>query len=207
MENNQKQPTIFTPDPEERKLLARLINGEVGGYEILFHKYYPSLHAFIRGMTKDGCAAEDITQNVFMKVWVNRQRLEEDKSIRNYLFVVARNEIYNYLRTKNRTFTSLHEAILYPNTKSESTPRNEIEEQLDLDQTAQIVESIIVRMPPQRQRVFRLSRFEHQSSKEIANQLNLSVRTVDKHLELAIRELRRHLDIIPAIILFFDILP
>ena len=57
-------------------------------------------------------------------------------------------------------------------------------------------------MPPQRQQIFRMSRFEHMPSREIAEQLNLSVRTVDKHLEL-----RKYLNIIPAIIVFLDILP
>lgn len=78
---------------------------------------------------------------------------------------------------------------------------------VDLHQTAERIEAIIVGMPPKRQEVFRLSRFEHLSNKEIAERMSLSVRTVDKHLELAIRELRRHLDVIPALILFFDILP
>lgn len=62
-------------------------------------------------------------------------------------------------------------------------------------------------MPPQRQQIFRMSRFEHMPSLEIAEQLNLSVRTVDKHLELALKELRKYLNIIPAIIVFLDILP
>lgn len=62
-------------------------------------------------------------------------------------------------------------------------------------------------MPPQRQQIFRMSRFEHMPSREIAEQLNLSVRTVDKHLELALKELRKYLNIIPAIIVFLDTCP
>lgn len=86
-------------------------------------------------------------------------------------------------------------------------PRNEIEEKLDLAETAEQVEAIVGKMPPQRQQIFRMSRFEHMPSREIAEQLNLSVRTVDKHLELALKELRKYLNIIPAIIVFLDILP
>ena len=69
------------------------------------------------------------------------------------------------------------------------------------------MESIVRRMPDQRQLIFRLSRFEHRSNKEIARLLNLSVRTVDKHIELAVKELRRYIGVIPAIILFLEILP
>nr|WP_229028866.1 sigma-70 family RNA polymerase sigma factor [Alistipes shahii] len=74
-------------------------------------------------------------------------------------------------------------------------------------ETAEQVEIIVGKMPPQRQQIFRMSRFEHMPSREIAEQLNLSVRTVDKHLELALKELRKYLNIIPAIIVFLDILP
>ena len=74
-------------------------------------------------------------------------------------------------------------------------------------ETAEQVETIVGKMPPQRQQIFRMSRFEHMPSREIAEQLNLSVRTVDKHLELALKELRKYLNIIPAIIVFLDILP
>lgn len=200
--------SFVSGDPRERELLRQLIRGEIAGYEVLFHKYYATFFAFIKGMTKETAVAEDIAQNIFMKVWLNREKLDETKSIRNYLFVLAKHEIYNYYRTKSRTFTTLKEAIVQAeNTGAGLASRNEIEEKLDLAETAEKVESIVEKMPPQRQQIFRMSRFEHMPSKEIAEQLHLSVRTVDKHLELALKEMRKYLDIIPAIILFLDILP
>ena len=187
--------TFVNCDPQEQDLLRQLIRGDIAGYEVLFHKYYPTFFAFIKGMTKETAVAEDIAQNIFMKVWLNREKLDAAKSIRNYLFVLAKHEIYNYFRTKSRTFTTLKEAIA------------QTEEKLDLAETAEQVETIVGKMPPQRQQIFRMSRFEHMPSREIAEQLNLSVRTVDKHLELALKELRKYLNIIPAIIVFLDILP
>ena len=114
-----------------------------------------------------------------------------------------------HFRTKSRTFTTLKEAIAQTESKGGGNlpSRNEIEEKLDLAETAEQVETIVGKMPPQRQQIFRMSRFEHMPSREIAEQLNLSVRTVDKHLELALKELRKYLNIIPAIIVFLDILP
>lgn len=202
--------SFVSGDPHEKELLRQLIRGDIAGYEVLFHKYYPTFFAFIKGMTKETVVAEDITQNIFMKVWLNRERLDAAKSIRNYLFVLAKHEIYNYFRTKSRTFTTLKEAIAQTESKGGGgnlPSRNEIEEKLDLAETAEQVEIIVGKMPPQRQQIFRMSRFEHMPSREIAEQLNLSVRTVDKHLELALKELRKYLNIIPAIIVFLDILP
>lgn len=200
--------TFVNCDPQEQDLLRQLIRGDIAGYEVLFHKYYPTFFAFIKGMTKETAVAEDIAQNIFMKVWLNREKLDAAKSIRNYLFVLAKHEIYNYFRTKSRTFTTLKEAIAQTESRGGDLPsRNEIEEKLDLAETAEQVETIVGKMPPQRQQIFRMSRFEHMPSREIAEQLNLSVRTVDKHLELALKELRKYLNIIPAIIVFLDILP
>ena len=202
--------TFVNCDPQEQDLLRQLIRGDIAGYEVLFHKYYPTFFAFIKGMTKETAVAEDIAQNIIMKVWLNREKLDAAKSIRNYLFVLAKHEIYNYFRTKSRTFTTLKEAIAQTESKGGGgtlPSRNEIEEKLDLAETAEQVEIIVGKMPPQRQQIFRMSRFEHMPSREIAEQLNLSVRTVDKHLELALKELRKYLNIIPAIIVFLDILP
>ena len=194
--------SFVSGDPHEEELLRQLIRGDIAGYEVLFHKYYPTFFAFIKGMTKETVVAEDITQNIFMKVWLNRERLDAAKSIRNYLFVLAKHEIYNYFRTKSRTFTTLKETIAQAESKGGGIqpPRNEIEEKLDLAETAEQVETIVGKMPPQRQQIF-------DDGREIAEQLNLSVRTVDKHLELALKELRKYLNIIPAIIVFLDILP
>ena len=61
--------SFVSGDPHEEELLRQLIRGDIAGYEVLFHKYYPTFFAFIKGMTKETVVAEDITQNIFMKVW------------------------------------------------------------------------------------------------------------------------------------------
>lgn len=208
MENDSYRLFIHSTS-DERDLLVRLVRGDIKAYEELFRRYYPTFLAFVRGLLKDAFAAEDITQNIFLKVWLNRERLDPEKSIRSYLFVLAKHEVYNQLRTRTRNFTSLQEVD--NRARSQSEPQfpsgNDIEQMVDLHQTAERIEAVIAGMPSRRQEVFRLSRFEHLSNKEIAERLNLSVRTVDKHLELAIRELRQHIHLLPALIIFFDLLP
>ena len=98
-------------------------------------------------MTKETAVAEDIAQNIFMKVWLNREKLDAAKSIRNYLFVLAKHEIYNYFRTKSRTFTTLKEAIAQTESKGGGNlpSRNEIEEKLDLLGTLNTDKSMSIR--------------------------------------------------------------
>lgn len=184
---------------EERQLLARLIRGDMAGYEVLFHRYYPTFFTFIKGMTKDSALSEDIAQNIFMKVWINRETLDAEKSIRNYLFVLAKYEVYNYFRSKSRLVVPIDSGV-----EVKAPQFNDTYETIALKETIDIVEDIVNRMPPRRQNIFRMSRFKHIPNKEIADELNLSVRTVEKHLELAIRELRTHLPTSAAILAFFD---
>ncbi len=68
--------SFVSGDPHEEELLRQLIRGDIAGYEVLFHKYYPTFFAFIKGMTKETAVAEDIAQNIFMKVWLNREKLD-----------------------------------------------------------------------------------------------------------------------------------
>ena len=66
---------------EEQLLLRQLREGDMGSYETLFHRYYPTFFAFARGMLKDAGAAEDIIQNVFMKIWIQNSAAPASLSI------------------------------------------------------------------------------------------------------------------------------
>ena len=80
--------TDLSSATEEQLLLQRLREGDMGSYETLFHRYYPTFFAFAKGMLKDAGAAEDIIQNVFMKIWIHREALDETMSIKNYISVL-----------------------------------------------------------------------------------------------------------------------
>ena len=97
---------------EEQLLLRQLREGDMGSYETLFHRYYPTFFAFARGMLKDAGAAEDIIQNVFMKIWIHREALDETMSIKNYIYVLSKREVFNYLRAKYNTHVVLTEDMM-----------------------------------------------------------------------------------------------
>ena len=169
-------------------LLADDGDTDIKAYEQLFHKYYPMLRNFISGLLKSHAAADDIAQNCFMKLWFNRFSLRPGLSVKNYLFVLARNEAINVLRSsssKAESLSSQHESEL---------SLRMVDDWLNYSETNTFLKEKIDALPPQRRTIFKMSRYEHISNVEITMRLNLSVRTVEKHIELALRDLRKGMD-------------
>lgn len=173
---------------EEQLLLRQLREGDIGSYETLFHRYYPTFFAFARGMLKDAGAAEDIIQNVFMKIWIHREALVETMSIKNYIYVLSKREIFNHLRAKYNTHVVLTEDMM---TLEHSSSHEET--QSDYRELREAVQNVIDAMPPKRKSVFCLSRFKSLTNQEIADKLGISIRTVEKHIELALRTFKEQL--------------
>lgn len=168
------------------RLLADLCREGVDkeAFECLFHRYYPMVLNFVKGLVKNSAVAEDIAQNTFVKLWLNRFSLQQGQSVKNYLCVLSRNESINFLRSgKARNIPmSLHNDSCVHNPN--------IEDWMSFVETSSIIRANIEALPPQRKAIFMMSRYEHMSNMEIAVKLNLSVRTVEKHIELALKDLR-----------------
>lgn len=178
----------ISPDNEEQLLLSGLKKGDMSSYEILFHRYYPAYYRFARGILKDNGAAEDIVQNVFMKIWIHREELNETMSVKNYIYVLSKREIFNYLRAKYNTHVVLTEDMLMLEQASNSNDSTS-----DYRELREAVQSVINTMPPKRRSVFCLSRFKSLTNQEIADKLGISIRTVEKHIELALRTFKEQL--------------
>ena len=116
---------------------------------------------------------------------MNRFTLQPDLSVKNYLYVIARNEAINYLRsahTRNVGLGAQQEAHHQDPT---------VDDWMSFTETNTLIQNNIEALPPQRRTIFKMSRYDHMSNIEIAVKLNLSVRTVEKHIELALKDLRR----------------
>ncbi len=172
----------------DTKAVGQLIKGNVSAYEFLFRKYYGTVYCFVRNMLKDRSAAEDIAQNIFMRIWLNRASLHPDKPIKHLLFVMAKNEALDVLKSKYSK-----SALLSTDVHDKELENGDADKRVMMLETASGIKDIIAKLPPQRRTVFVLSRYNNLSNKEIAGRLGLSVRTVEKHLELALRELRKAL--------------
>lgn len=175
-------------DSEDRILVKRLKDGDKKAFRALFERYYPMFISFSRKMLKDEATAEDMIQNVFMKIWVGRENLNEDKNFRNYLLVSVRNEIYQYFRHAFK----IEDSGKCPEVIDGSM---NIETDMSVRELQKNIAAVISAMPQRRREIFNMSRHEKLSNKEIAQRLGLSVRTVEKHIENALADIRRHIHI------------
>lgn len=184
------------PHQDDKHLLIRLRKGDKDSFRALYELYGPQLLSFARRLTGDPDIAEDAVQNVFMRLWIRREGIDENRSVCNYLQVSVRNEIYAHFRS---AFNARRERM-----SQEGNEFPDISSDIEKDLSAQEMEDIVGRavenMPERRREIFVMSRRLHLSNAQIADQLGLSVRTVEKHIELALKEIRNILPV-PVILL------
>lgn len=166
-------------------------------FERFFIDNYPKVVSFATRLLMSEAAAEDVTQDVFMKLY-ERPDIWRDKcseSSRKYLFTMTRNHVYNIIKRRG-VERKYQEFILHKyDVFSEAT----LKEKLQAKELEEIVLDAIEKMPKQRKRVFEMSRLEGLTNLEIADNLKLSVRTVERHIYLALSDLKKIL----LILIFF----
>lgn len=170
---------------DESRLIELIREGDPLSFEILFQKYYVRFYNFVLNLTKNPQTAEDIVQNVFMKIWINRKNLRPDQSIHNYIYVLSKHEVLNHLRDR-KVYTQVERLVMADEPYEAVTDQN-----MDLKELDDRIRKFIAAMPEQRRKVFLLSRYRGMGNKAIAELMGLSVRTVDRHINLALTSLRK----------------
>lgn len=160
------------------------------GYERLFRTYYRILCSHAVRYTYSRAAAEDIVGEVFLNFWQNQAHTHIATSFSAYLFTAVRNRVFTHLAEENkkkRVFGQPSDELTEP---TESADPQSI---LQFTELYQRIEELVRTLPPQCQRVFLLSRFEGLKHREIADELQISVKTVEMHVTRALTEIRRTL--------------
>lgn len=166
--------------------LVRLLQkGNVVAFDSLFEVYSPKLFGFALKYFKNEADAEELVQEVFVKVWENRKKLKTELSFKSYLFTIALNHIRKYFNKKAVSLRYLENL----QSEAELSESQSVQDEY-YESTIQQVNSIIQQMPPRRREIFLKSKLEGKSSKEIATELNISAGTVDNHVSEALRFIR-----------------
>jgi RNA polymerase sigma-70 factor (family 1) len=162
--------------PCEKELLLRVANGDEQAFSELFSAYHQLLGTHIYRITASAELAEEVVQDVFLKLWMSRETLTTVQNFRAYLFVISKNHALNCLRkvAKER----LHQKTLEENALSLAP-----QESSGLESYYSLLDKAIDHLPPQQQKVYLLSRHNRLKYDEIANQMGLSRETVKKYLQ------------------------
>lgn len=156
--------------------------------EFLFKSFYSPLCKAVYKIVRDADAAEDIVQEVFYKVWRNRETLDLSKSVKSYLYRSAVNTALNYLEKHKRTIDLEENEVIKSGLSANAT-----EDILDGTELEQKINYAIDGLPPRCKAVFVMSRFEEMSYQEIADALNVTVKAVEKQMSKALQILREAL--------------
>jgi RNA polymerase sigma-70 factor (family 1) len=173
----------------EEQLLQMIIADEVNGLELLFKNYYKQLWRFAKEILKNTDAAEDAVQDVFIKFWEKRNQINITTSLKAYLFTAVRNTCFNQLKASERNVWLDDTSIQYDMKNSSPDAISNIAGK-ELEQK---IATAIEALPPRCGLVFKLSRFENKSYKEIAEIMDISVKTVDNQMGKALMLMRQQL--------------
>ncbi len=183
---------------DERIVVIKLKEGDQASFKALYSKYAPKLFAFSRKYLSSQEDAEEIVQEVFLRIWEKKENIDENLSFSSYVIQAAKHRIFNGFRKKVNQQAYL-DFLIY----SDSSSSNFTELTVDYHEIKQKAEKAIESMPPKRQEIFRLSRETGLKNREIAEKLDISIKTVENQMGQALKFLRDELSEYQLLILVF----
>ena len=173
---------------DERMLLILLQEGNKQSFEELYHRYKRRIYGNLKKLLKSDDLAEELLQEVFVKVWNKRHNLDVEKSFRSYLFRIAENLVYDFFRKAARD-RKLEAHLTAAATKFYL----HIEEALYTKESMAVLNKAVGLLPPRRRQIFTLCKLEGKSYEEVGLQLGISTSTINDHVVKATRSIREYL--------------
>lgn len=169
---------------EKQQLIVLLKSDSKEAFTILYNQYWKRVYNFSRLYLSNIRDAEEVVQEVFIKVWEIRHSINEDQSFEGFLFIITRNFIFNQHRRQvneeayRRTVIDALDVYENP------------EQELEANDLKVYIDQLIDLLPPRRREIFILSRYQNLSYKEIASQLQIAEKTVEHQISEALRFLK-----------------
>lgn len=183
---------------DENLLLSSLKKGEESAYRFIFDNYYERLVFFANKMLNDIDSSRNVVQEVIVMLYDKKDELKIHTSLNSFLHQVVRNRVLNLLKHEKMK-DGHHTEILHSSDVSET--KNDAE----YNELQNAINDIVSELPPRCKTIFELSRVDGKSNQEIAEELDISKRTVETQISNALKQLRnglRKLELLPIIILF-----
>lgn len=184
---------------EDSLLLSRLARGDASSFEALFRRYWEPLYGAAFNRLKDSDEAQEVVQNLFADLWQRRAELMVKTSLRAYLYTALKYTVLDHIRAQ-----VVREKYVKAIQHTPESPHNPTADTVAYRELESTIHQGIRRLPERCRQVFRLRRLEHYSVKEIAQQLDISPKTVENQLTKANRVLRLHLKEYVTVLLLFS---
>jgi len=176
-----------------------LREGRTEAYEMIFRQWYTPLCRFACSLLHDADESEDVVQHIFVRMWENREALAVEVSVKAYLFRSVRNSCLNVIKHRKIKdgYSKLAVSTSQTSDDSGGNSHEQMEERLEL---------ALTHLPPKCRQVFEMSRFGGKRYQDIADELGISIKTVENHMAKALRIMREHLNDLMPLLLFFNLL-
>ena len=174
--------TLTSTKEVENSIIARLTAGNHAAMDYLFDNYYNSLCNHALRLVKDATAAEDVVQEVMMTIWKKRTQINIESSLKAYLYRSVTNRSLNHLRDKRNQVEEIEDKYLDVSA--------DVEEKIYYNETQQIIMNEVNKLSPRCRQIFIMNRIDQMKYKEIAAELEISVKTVEHHIAKGLHILR-----------------
>jgi len=172
----------------DSEIIRRIRKGDVGQFESLFRSSYVSLVRYAKTIIKDHDTAEEIVQDLFFRLWKNKEKLYIESSLNGYLFRAVHNRCLHYIE-HNKVIEKYADEMSVIQADSPENPTDI----LNYKELQAKIARILERLPERSGKIFCMSRFEGLKYSEIAERLSISVKTVEANMGRALKEFRKAL--------------
>ena len=180
----------ISPSNDEVELIEKIKNGDKPAFKEIFEMYYDSLARFAYRHVQSRTLAEEVVQDVFLWIWENRERWQVNRSLKTYLFKAVRNKAIDYWRKQQ----TRHSYLDQYSTENEKNPSFiDLPDNANGDEFLNAARDAIEELPERRRMVYKLSRLEGLTYKEIAEVMEISPKTVETQMSRALDFLRKEL--------------
>ena len=171
----------------DTELAILLTLNDEAAFSELYVRYKDKLYYFCLHLLKSKEEANDIVQEIFIRIWESRNFINSDLSFSSFLYTMARNRILNYFRD-----IDIDEKVKEILATQKVTEEEAIDSKIIYTEYQVILQNAISQLPPQRRKIFNMSRIESMSHKEIAAELGISVNTVQEHISEALKFIKAY---------------
>ncbi len=184
------------------ELVKRLKTGDVAAFDGIYNKYCHKLHGFVFMYLKQEEDAEEIVQEVFIKIWESKAKIDLSASFESFLFTIAYNATMSLLRKR----VCENKSREYLKSLQQTGAEEQVSDEIHFKELDRKVQSLLQQLTPRQKEIYLLSREDGLTHREIAQKLGISESTVNNHLVTIIKYLKSHIDTHLAVNVLFSCL-